>query len=49
MTKLLAAAALTIALSAGAIMTSVPADAAPSYGFSVGNGSVNPFRTVDGR
>ncbi|MGI9405042.1 MAG: hypothetical protein ACR2O4_01615 [Hyphomicrobiaceae bacterium] len=43
MTKFLAAIALTFALSAGAVATSVPADAAPSYGLSAGGGYVNPF------
>ena len=42
MTKILTAAALVIALSTSAI-------AAPTYGFSVGTGQVNPFSAEDGR
>lgn len=49
MTKIFAIAALAFALSAGAVATSVPADAAPSYGFSTSDGGVNPFSAVDGR
>jgi hypothetical protein len=49
MTKFLTAAALIVTLSAGAITASVPAEAAPTYGFSVDGGSVNPFGAVDGR
>ena len=49
MTKFLTAAALALALSTGAIATSIPADAAPTYGFSVGSNGVNPFQAVDGR
>ncbi len=51
MTKFFTVTALALTLSIGAIATtSVPADAAPSYGFSISDGKVNPFAAgVNGR
>jgi len=48
MTKLLAVAALALTLSVGAIATSAPVEAAPSYGLELGPNDVNPFGAVDG-
>ena len=45
MTKLLTAAALALTLSIGAVATtSAPAEAGPTYGFSITDGKVNPFQ-----
>lgn len=49
MTKITAIGALALALAGASVTTATTASAAPTYGFFVSSGDVNPFSAVDGR